>query len=240
VASALSDRVVAVGEDTHAVAVGIERVDPKKVVTILNGIDLNEYSPGGDRQAARAALGAPSSGFHVGCVARLAAVKDHATLLEAFALFRAKRDDAHLTLVGDGDERRSLEAQAARLGIANAVTFAGERHKVAPLLHAFDVFALSSISEGISLTLLEAAAIELPIVATRVGGNGEIVADGESGYLVPSRDPAAFAHALGTVASSADRAALGSAGRARVVRRFSVEQMARSYRELYEEVLEIR
>src|SRR6185295_19728856 len=157
----------------------------------------------------------------------------HATLLEAFARFRAAREDAHLTLVGDGDERRALEAQAARLGIAGAVTFAGERHKVAPLLPAFDVFALSSTSEGISLTLLEAAAIGLPIVATRVGGNGEIVADGESGFLVPARDPAAFAHALGTVASSVDRAAMGAAGRARVVRRFSVEQMARAYHELY-------
>jgi sugar transferase (PEP-CTERM/EpsH1 system associated) len=240
VASAISDRVVAVGEDTHAVAVGIERVDPRKVVTILNGIDTNEYRPGGDRQAARAELGAPPGGFHVGCVARLAAVKDHATLLEAFARFRATREDAHLTLVGDGDERRALEARAARLGVTGAVTFAGERHKVAPLLPAFDVFALSSTSEGISLTLLEAASVGLPIVATRVGGNAEIVADGETGLLVPPSDPAALAHALGTVASSADRGAMGAAGRARVVRRFSVERMARAYHDLYAEVLEIR
>jgi glycosyltransferase involved in cell wall biosynthesis len=99
------------------------------------------------------------------------------------------------------------------------------------------VFALSSKSEGISLTLLEAAAAGLPIVATRVGGNAEVVIEGETGMLVSPSDPAAFAAALGAMARRPDRAALGLAGRARVERWFSVERMARAYQDLYADVL---
>jgi sugar transferase (PEP-CTERM/EpsH1 system associated) len=240
-ASALCDRVVAVSDDAAAVAVGIEHVSPRKVMTILNGVDTDEFRPRPDDVgAAREALGAPREGFHVGCVARLATIKDHRTLLDAFALLRVDRPDAHLTLVGDGPERPSLHERAARPDLAGAVTFAGERSDIAPLLAAFDVFALSSLSEGISLTLLEASSAGLPIVATRVGGNEEVVVDGETGVLVPSADPAAFAAALAALAAGAgrpDRAALGAAGRARVERRFSVERMVRDYTELYVEVL---
>jgi sugar transferase (PEP-CTERM/EpsH1 system associated) len=239
IASALCDRVVAVSDDAAAVATELEHVSPRKVITILNGIDTEEFRPRPDAAAARALLGAPTEGFHIGCVARLAAIKDHGTLLEAFARFRQGRPDAHLTFVGDGAERRALEERAARPDLAGAVTFAGARGDVAPLLAAFDVFALASLSEGISLTLLEAASAGLPIVTTRVGGNGEVVVDGETGLLVPSADPAAFAEALAAVASRPDRAALGAAGRARVERRFSVERMAQAYDELYAEVLGI-
>ncbi|MFT3773572.1 MAG: glycosyltransferase [Minicystis sp.] len=239
IAAKLSDRVVAVSDDAAGVALDIERVSPRKVVTIRNGVDTKEFRPGRDAAAARAALGIPAEGFHVGCVARLAEVKDHGTLLQAFARFRASRPDAHLTFVGRGPEQPVLEARAAEPDLRGAVTFAGERGDVAPLYAAFDVFALASRSEGISLTLLEAAAAGLPIVATRVGGNGEVVADGRSGILVPPADPIAFAAALSAVAASPDRAALGAAGRARVEQRFSAERMARAYHDLYAELLGI-
>lgn len=235
--SAICNRVVAVSDDAASVAIRIEHVSPRKVMTILNGVDTDEFRPRPEQAEARAALGAPEEGFHVGCVARLAAVKDHATLVEAFARFRAARPDAHLTLIGDGPERAALEARVEALGLAGAVTFAGERSDVAPLLPAFDVFALSSRSEGISLTLLEAAAAGLPIVATRVGGNQEVVVDGETGLLVPAANPAAFAAALSAVAGRADRTALGAAGRERVERLFSVQRMVRDYCQLYNEVL---
>jgi glycosyltransferase involved in cell wall biosynthesis len=166
-------------------------------------------------------------------------VKDHGTLIEAFARLRTIRPEAHLTLVGDGPERGAIVEHAARLDLSRAVTFAGERADVAPLLAAFDVFALASRSEGVSLTLLEAAAAGLPVVATRVGGNEEVVVDGKTGFLVPAGDPAAFADALARVAERPDRATLGAAGRARVERRFSVERMARAYGDLYAEVLGI-
>jgi sugar transferase (PEP-CTERM/EpsH1 system associated) len=238
-AGALSDRVVAVSADAARVVIDVERVSPRKVVTILNGVDTDAIRPSADPSAARAALGVPAGGFHVGCVARLDPVKDHGTLLAAFARLRAARPDAHLTLVGGGGERASLEARASALGLAGGVTFAGERADVASLLAAFDVFALSSVSEGLSLTLLEAASAGLPVVATRVGGNAEAVVDGETGLLVAPADPAAFAAALEALASRGDRAALGAAGRARMVRHFSAERMVRDYHALYAEVLGI-
>ena len=120
------------------------------------------------------------------------------------------------------------------------MTFAGEQGDIAALLPAFDVFALSSRSEGISLTLLEAAAAGLPIVATAVGGNTEVVDDGETGLLVPSREPARFADALEAIARREDRATMGARGREKVKRRFSVEQMAQAYNDLYAERLELR
>jgi sugar transferase (PEP-CTERM/EpsH1 system associated) len=238
-ASALCDRVVAVSDDAAAVALGVERVRADKVITIGNGVPTDEFRPRGDGAAARRLLGVPPGGFHVGCVARLAAVKDHGTLLEAFARLRVALPDAHLTLVGDGPERASLEARRALLGLDHAVTFAGARADVAPLLAAFDVFALASRSEGMSLTLLEAAAAGLPVVATRVGGNAEVVVAGETGLLVPPGEPGALASALAAVAANPHRAALGAAGRARVEHRFGVARMARAYAELYTEVLGI-
>jgi sugar transferase (PEP-CTERM/EpsH1 system associated) len=240
IASSLTDRVVAVSNDVATLAVELERVPADKITTILNGVDTEEYRPGTDPRAARARLGIPAEGFHVGCVARLARVKDHGTLLDAFAIFRARRPDAHLTLVGDGAERRSLEERCRRLQLGGSVTFAGERNDIASLLQAFDVFALSSLSEGISLTLLEAASAGLPLVATDVGGNAEVVVEETNGLLVPLHDPARFALALEKIARWPDRAAMGARGRERVRRRFSIEQMAHAYHDLYAELLGLR
>lgn len=240
IASSLTDRVVAVSNDVANLAVELEHVRPDKVMTILNGVDTEEYCPGADPIAARERLGIPTTGFHIGCVARLAPVKDHRTLLDALAILRASRPDTHLTLIGDGPERRALEEHVSLLGLGGAVTFAGEQGDIASLLPAFDVFALSSRSEGISLTLLEAAAAGLPIVATAVGGNAEVVDDGETGLLVPPREPARFAAALEASARREDRATMGARGREKVKRRFSVEQMAQAYNDLYAELLELR
>jgi sugar transferase (PEP-CTERM/EpsH1 system associated) len=237
VASALTDRVVAVSEDAREVAVAIERVPAHKVVTILNGVDTDEYRPRGHVDAARARLGVASGGFHVGCVARLSPEKDHATLLAAFAALLRDRPDAHLTLVGDGTERDRLEGLARELGLASAVTFAGMRDDVAEVLDAFDVFALSSLTEGISLTLVEAASAGLPIVATDVGGNAEIVADGDTGLLVRPADPSALAGALARIAATERRAAMGLRGRERMIARFGAAEMTRAYEALYDELL---
>jgi glycosyltransferase involved in cell wall biosynthesis len=235
-AASLTDRLVAVSEDARAVAIEVEGVDPSRVVTILNGVDPEEFRPG-DAALARARLGVPASGFHVGCVARLSPEKDHTTLLAAFASLLTRRPDAHLTLVGDGALRSGLEEEARRLGLDAAVTFAGTRGDVAAILPAFDVFVLSSRTEGISLTLVEAAAAGLPIVATRVGGNPEIVRDGETGMLVPPGHAGALAAALDAMAGRADRIEMGRRGRVWVVDRFSIDRMAQAYAALYAEVL---
>jgi phenylacetate-CoA ligase len=237
-ASALSDKIVAVSEDAHRVALELERVDAHRLVTIRNGVDTELFRPS-DKVHARRALGVPREGLHIGCVARLSAEKDHATMLEAFAIVRARRPDAHLTLVGNGAERQALEAQRDRLGLSGAVTFAGQRDDIAQILPAFDMFALSSRTEGMSLTLLEAAAAGLPIVATRVGGNPEVVADGETGLLVPAGDPARFAEALLATAARADLGAMGARARARVAERYDMGRTAAAYEALYDEVLRL-
>lgn len=236
VAAAFSDRVVAVSEDARTVAIEVERIEPHRLVVIRNGVDTTKVCPG-DGASARRTLGVADDAFHVGCVARLSFEKDHATLLEAFSILRARVPRAHLTLVGDGALRRELEESAERLGARDAVTFVGFTDDVASLLPSFDVFALASRTEGTSLTLLEAASAGLPIVATRVGGNAEIVVDGESGLLVPVGEPRAFAEALEALAMRADRRQMGARGRADVVARYELGKMVAAYDTLYTEVL---
>jgi glycosyltransferase involved in cell wall biosynthesis len=227
---------VAVSEDARAVALDVERIDPHRLVVIRNGVDTTKVCPG-DAARARDRLGVPHDVLHVGCVARLSAEKDHATLLEAFALLRARVPETRLTLVGDGALRAELEETACRLELRDAVIFAGHTNDVAALLPSFDIFALASRTEGTSLTLLEAAAAGLPIVATAVGGNAEIVVDGESGLLVPAGAPSEFATALETVARRSDRAAMGARGRVVVMERYDLAKMVAAYDTLYSEVL---
>lgn len=236
-ASALTDRIVAVADDAREVVTKVERVSPAKVVTIVNGVDTDAFRPGADAGLVRAELGIPSDGFHIGVVARLSEEKDHATLLSAFARVLTVRADAFLTVVGDGPLRRELEALAHARGVRHAVRFVGARRDVAHTLAAFDVFALSSRTEGLSLTLLEAASAGLPIVATRVGGNGEVVVHGETGWLVPAADPTSFAEALVACAADPDRSAMGLRARQRAVERFSVARMTRAYEAIYDEVV---
>jgi len=238
-ASAMTNRIVTVSDDARAVALEVEGVDAAKVVTIKNGVDTTLYRPRdrGARDLARQRLGLPEGGYHIVCVARLSEEKDHATLLAAFARLRAALPDARLALVGDGPERPALEALAHRLA-PGAVLFTGMRSDVAELLPAFDAFALASRTEGISLTLLEAAAAGLPIVATRVGGNPEVVTHGRTGLLVPPVDPARLAAALEELAKRPDRAEMGLAGRRRVETLFGVQSMVGAYEALYRRVLE--
>ncbi len=236
VAAAFSDRVVAVSDDARKVALEVERIEPHRLITIRNGVDTTKVCPG-DGSATRRALGIADDVFHIGCVARLSIEKDHATLLHALSILRARRPRVCLTIVGDGALRTELEELAAILDLREVVKFVGFTSDVASFLPSFDVFALSSRTEGTSLTLLEAAAAALPIVATRVGGNGEIVEDGESGILVPAGHPRAFADALETVATREDRRAMGARGRADIVARYDLAKMVAAYDTLYTEVL---
>ncbi len=236
VAAAFSDRVVAVSDDARKVALEVERIEPHRLVTIRNGVDTTKVCPG-DGTLTRHRLGIADDTFHIGCVARLSIEKDHATLLHAVSILRKRLPHVCLTLVGDGALRAELEELADSLGIREAVKFVGFTNDVASFLPSFDVFALSSRTEGTSLTLLEAAAAALPIVATHVGGNAEIVVDGESGVLVPAGQPRVFAEALERVAIHTDRRAMGARGRADIVARYDLAKMVAAYDTLYNEVL---
>jgi glycosyltransferase involved in cell wall biosynthesis len=180
----------------------------------------------------RSQLGIDDSTFVVGTVARLDPVKDLETLVRAIGS-PATRRPVTLLVIGDGPERSRIEAAARESGGGASVRFLGHRDDARDLLSACDVYANSSISEGISLTILEAMAAGLPVVATQVGGTPEIV-DASCGRLVPSRDAERLATTLGQLANdSALRAALGRTARARVEERFTLDRMIAQYRDTY-------
>lgn len=215
----------------------IREAVPARMQVIWNGIDPGEAPGPAARGAARRALGAADSDRVIGAVARLDPVKDLVTLIEATAA--ARRVDPRLTLaiVGEGPERPRLEDAIRRSGAEAGVALLGHRDDVRMLLPGFDVFANSSTSEGISLTLLEAMAAGLPVVATRVGGTPEVVLDGETGRLVPARDRAAMAEALLEVTRDpASAAGWGQSGRARLLQHFTIDEMVRRYEAVYRDV----
>lgn len=188
-------------------------VPADRAVTITNGIPVERFRPTAERTArARAMLDLGDSMIVIGCVGRLVPIKNHALLLECLPSLAAKHPDLVVVLIGGGELDAMLRAKAKELGVAERVRFAGEQSAVTDLLAAFDIFAQPSLSEGLSIALLEASASGLPIVATDVGGNREIVADGVTGLLVPSGDAAALGAALDALLSDpSKRRAFGSA-----------------------------
>jgi glycosyltransferase involved in cell wall biosynthesis len=208
-----------------------------RLTVIHNGVELAPSFPPLSRRDARALLGLPDHAFVVGTVARLDPVKDLGASIEAVARARASVPGVVLAIVGEGGERGRLEATAAQLGVSDRVRFLGRRDDARRLLPALDVYVNSSISEGISLTILEAMAASVPVVATRVGGTPEIVTDGQSGLLVPARRPSALSAALQRFASEPDlRRQLGAEGRATVEQRFTIDGMVDRYAEVYEKL----
>ncbi len=212
----------------------------------------------GKREEARRLLGLPDRGLVIGTVGRLVEIKGQTHLIEAFARLANRlasrmpsgHPAPHLVLIGDGDLHQQLVSQAMAAGLAvfsdskpapsdrATVHFPGLRKDVAALLPAFDLFALPSLNEGMGRVLVEAMAMELPCVASRVSGIPDVVVDGETGLLVPPADPAALAEALESLALDPDRArAMGEAGRRRAVPGFSVEEMLRRLESIYREVL---
>jgi glycosyltransferase involved in cell wall biosynthesis len=169
------------------------------------------------------------------CVARLDAQKGHTYLLAAIR----NVPNAIFVLVGDGSERASLEAQAAHLCVRDRVIFLGHRDDVAELLATCDLLVLPSLYEGLPLSVLEAMAAGKPVVATSVGGTPEAVLDGETGFLVPSRDPTALVRAIQRLLTDAClRRKMGMAGRRRVQRNFSPTQMVAGVTQIYEKLLD--
>lgn len=205
----------------------------KKTVTqIYNGVDARRYCSGGRGGAIRTDLGLSEKTFVIGIVGRLDPIKDHPTLFRAFNEVRKLEPDARLLIVGDGPERARLEDLAGE-----GIIFLGNRLDIPEILQALDVFVLPSLNEGISNTILEAMAVGIPVVASRVGGNPELVEHGETGILVPPGDSETIASALLTYLHNPNiRYAHGQYGRKRVVQLFSIEQMVKSYETVYRRV----
>jgi sugar transferase (PEP-CTERM/EpsH1 system associated) len=227
--SRLIDRVVGVSEDSAQQCLR-EGVSASRVRTIWNGIDLARFSFAGNQPNGPAVL-----------VARLVPEKDLPTLLRAVALLVQREPAFRLQVAGNGPCLEETRQAIQQLGLTNHVQLLGERRDVPEILRQASLFVLPSRTEGISLTLLEAMACGLPIVATRVGGNAEVVEHGRTGWLVPAGDAEQMAEAITRVWRNPDESRrFGQAGRQRVERHFDVQRMVRNYEHLYREVLDER
>ncbi|MBL8524501.1 MAG: glycosyltransferase [Betaproteobacteria bacterium] len=235
--SRLTSRVVAVSQHVHDVMINDIGVDKRRIRLVLNGVNTARFAPNVEvRLAARMEIGLSEDEVAIGIVARLVPIKNHALLIRAAApLIVAGASSARLVIVGDGPERPALEALCTELGVAEKVLFLGERRDTERLLNAMDIYVLSSISEGMNLTLLEAMSASLPVVATDVGGNGEIVEDGVTGHLVALDDTNAMTIRLDQLTGDSRlRREMGDAGRVSIVRRFNEQAMISQYMSLYE------
>jgi sugar transferase (PEP-CTERM/EpsH1 system associated) len=225
-------KIVAVSARTHDI-VSAHHHAAEQVMTIANGIDERRFAATAP-QGGLPVLPGESRDLVIGTVARLAPEKGLNRLIDAFAIVRQTRPRVRLMIVGDGPERGQLEAQVDRLGIRPAVSFLGYRDNVEHVVRQFDLFVLSSLTEGIPLALLEAMAAGIPPVATAVGGVPEVVVDAESGLLVPPGDPRALLHAIVDLLDHPEkRATLGTNAAARIRDKFSLSRMAADYRKLY-------
>jgi glycosyltransferase involved in cell wall biosynthesis len=221
-----------------------EGIAAERIWTVSNFVDESAFVPLSreERAAVRASWGVRDAGeVVIGCVARLAPVKDHATLLRAFALLRRRNPAVRLVLIGGGDEHAGLVSLAKELGVTDAVRFVGELRNGGNHHRALDISVLCSVSEGFPNTLVEAMAAGVPIAATAVGGNIDAVTHNETGLLVPPSDPVALADALEKLSGDAQvRAALGAAGRREARERFGASAALDSLEGMYDALLSRR
>ncbi len=234
-------RVVCVSRDVADIVTRRERIEPSKIAVIPNGIDLRRFSPRGRRAEVRRELGLPDRSPVVVTVGHITRVKGSDVLAAAAPRILEQVPEARFLVVGEGDapQEDELRQQVHDLGLDRRFLLAGDRSNVPDLLEAADLFVLPSRSEGQPNALIEAMAMGLPCVATRVGGVPEIVTDGEEALLVPSEAPDALAAACVSVLESPALARrLGAAARARAHREHDLGSMVRRYERLYEKLLE--
>lgn len=208
-----------------------------RIEVIENGIEAENYGPAADIASQKLKMGLDPSRRYLIHVARHHPVKDQATLLKGFAAAAKAFPDVDLLMVGDGPLRSELESLAESLGIWHRVQFLGIRRDIPELLRAAEAFALTSVSEAASLTLLEAMASGLPAIVTDVGGNGEIVREGQEGLLFPRGDAEGCANAIRRLFGDplfAKR--LGTAARQRVLEKYRLEQTIDAYHRLYQKL----
>ena len=225
---------IAVSEDVQKRAARYRRIVAHRSMIIPNGIDTDLFHPTGDAERAT------SETLRIGCVARLSEEKRHEDLLAAAASLKRQGLDFRLILVGEGPLRADLERQVRTLGLSDCVEILGTRNDIADLMRGFDLFALSSRCEGLPLTVLEAMATGLPVVATDVGSLGKVIREGETGFLVPPGVPEALADAIQRAANADFRKTAAGAARRVVEEQFSLRKMTDAHAALFKRLLAAR
>lgn len=236
----LSDKVVAVSEATRnsVIASGIPA---DSVETIYNGIDALRELGDDEKSRIREELGIEDSELVIGVVARLVELKGHKYLLEAVKQLCGRYDNIRLLIVGTGPLENKLKNYASELGIADKVVFAGFRSDVENIMNIIDISVLPSLTEALSLSLIEGMAVGKPCVGSQVGGIPEVVRDGENGFLVPPGDSKKLADAIGRLLESGElRLSMGQKGKAYMEEKFTASGMADKIERLYEQCLKGR
>jgi glycosyltransferase involved in cell wall biosynthesis len=231
----LSTGIVANSRAAGSCLTGFGYVPAEKITVVPNSIDPEEFRPARKAADTRQSLGLAPEVPLVGILGALRPEKDQATFIRAAHQIAQSSPAASFLLIGEGNERPRLESLARALGIAGRVIFAGDRHDVADLLAALDVFVLSSSTESFPNAILEAMVVGRPVVATNIGGIPEVVEDGKCGFLVPVGDAAAMARSVEQLLHDpALRRSMGDAGRARVLAEFTPALMKQRLENLYD------
>ncbi len=236
IAYTMTDAVFAVTHELRDYHARQAWVKAERIQVIYNGVDTDHFAPCAEAGArVRSELGLARETFVIGSVGRMVPIKNYGTLLQAADQLLGRGMDLHVLLVGSGPEMASLQQQAsAAARLRGRVWFLGACDRVTEVLNAMDVFVLPSLGEGMSNTLLEAMGCGLPLVATRVGGNPEVVGERDAGCLFQPGDVAGLAKTLHYLATNPEiRRRLRLAARDRAVRQFSLKQMLEQYRNLY-------
>jgi len=229
-------RMVAVSEDLKRFIVRRAGVAEHRVSVVYNGVDASEPPPAERSSAIRAELRLDGYEHVIGAVGSLYPVKGHIHLIRALPEILRASPRTLLLLVGEGELEQTLKAEAAKLRLGEHVRFLGFRSDVPALLSLLDVFVLPSLSEGLSMALLEAMAAGKPVVVTRVGGNPEVVIDGDTGFLIDAESPESISHrVLQLLSDKAQAARMGERGRRRAHERFSFRATVDQYQRYYEQ-----
>jgi glycosyltransferase involved in cell wall biosynthesis len=216
-----------------------ESIPPEKISLVPNAIDLRRFSPGeASWDEARAQLGLPAASRIVAGVGRLNPQKNFALFLDIAAQLAPRFPDLHFLLAGDGPEEQMLREKASALGIANRVTFSGYVADTRLVYLAADVLLMPSRYEGLPMTLLEAMAMGLPVVASKLDGIAEVIDDGGEGFLVPSDDAALFVERTAVLLADAELSSrISKNARAKIEASFSVERMTSAVEDIYDRFL---
>lgn len=233
----LSDKIITISplqrQEIHGF--GIASLD--KILIIPLGFDLAPFLENNDLKGAlRAELSLGADAKLVGIVARLTGVKNHRLFIEAAALVHQKSPNVHFLIIGDGELRADLEQQVAALGLRPVVHFLGWRQDLPAIYADLNLVALTSRNEGTPVTLIEAQASGCPVVATAVGGVPDIVADGQTGYLVPSGNAQLLAEAIMKILAG-DAALMGQAGRESVTEKFAIQRLVKDIETVYQNLV---
>ncbi len=238
-ASRITDKIIALTNREKEDHINLGIANENKFVVIHSGVELKKFKevPYNEKQNFKKELGIPENALIIGSAGRLEPVKGPEFLIEAACHILPEYPDTFFVFAGDGELKRDLEKKALEIGIEKNIVFLGWRDDIAEIISVYDIFVLPSLNEGMGRVLVEAMALEKPIVASNIGGIPDLVSHGKNGFLVPPKDPRELANYIQILIEDEEkRAEMGKAGK-EMVENFSKEKMVEKIAELYKELI---